>query len=313
MYREDGFYYLLTAEEHWSCGPLPRCRGAVNKGGGPIIESAHGKQVEWYLPASKDIPGSGLFIDEPDIIDFAPNSTLSRHFGFWRWPDKAAYTFSPPGHPGILQLKPSPASITAGYKNYTAGCEVANYTLTMRCQSDAPSQFSVDISFCWSSVNCTQREEVEDCTAVVLYEAKNSISPHLRSLVSGLGSEEKNNTGNIPAPYLTALPDSWLNSPIRLIIRAENETHHVLFAASSAAPRDAQEMGRAPVIIVSGGDGPFTGKFRYPNRGRKIAGRGYATSNHGNDTTPSYVSRWYQGLAQAVNSGVLIQSHSSQV
>lgn len=78
--------------------------------------------------------------------------------------------------------------------------------------------------------------------------------------MSGLGSEEKNVTGNIPAPNVTIVPDNWLTSAIRLIIRAESETHYALYAASSAAPWDVLDMGRAPATIVSGGDGPFTGK-----------------------------------------------------
>lgn len=248
-----------------------------NDGEWPIIEPVRGTYTGWYLEPLRNISGPNSFVTDPDIIDFESNSTLPAHFGFWRWPDKDAYVISPPGHPGTLQLKPSPASITAGYKNYTAGYDVANYTLVMRRQTHTLFHFSADIDF----TPVSQDEEVG--VTVFLNQVQNInlgiimlpqqnpngsnnisssvLTPHLRFLVSGLGSDEgKNDTGSIPAPLVKEIPRDWLESPIRLEIRAEDETHYVLSAASSASRCEVQEMGRAPASIVSGGDGPFTGK-----------------------------------------------------
>ncbi|KAJ4399447.1 hypothetical protein N0V91_009456 [Didymella pomorum] len=242
----------------------------------PVIEPVRGLQNGWCLAASRDMPGDGPFVDEHDDVEFPPNSSIPKHFGFWRWPERGAYTISPPGHPGTLELKPSAASIIAGYKNYTAGYEVANFTLITRRQTDTLFQFSVDVSF------TPELQNEETGVTVFLNQVQNislgivmlprgtsngsdtttnsTLAPHLRFIVSGLGSEEKNVTGNIPAPNVTIVPDNWLTSAIRLIIRAESETHYALYAASSAAPWDVLDMGRAPATIVSGGDGPFTGK-----------------------------------------------------
>jgi hypothetical protein len=81
-----------------------------------------------------------------------------------------------------------------------------------------------------------------------------TLKPHFRFLVSGLVSNEK----DIPSPFVTSVPSSWSQDPIRLIIRAENETHYSFFAASSSRPWDLLRIGQAPATIVSGGAGPFT-------------------------------------------------------
>ncbi|KAH6638497.1 glycosyl hydrolase [Boeremia exigua] len=118
-----------------------------NDGEWPIIEPVRGTQAGWYLEPPNNISGPNAFITDPDIIDFEPNSTLPAHFGFWCWPEQESYEISSPGHPGTLQLKPSFASITAGYKNYTAGYDLGNYTLVMRRQTHTVFQFSADVDF----------------------------------------------------------------------------------------------------------------------------------------------------------------------
>jgi hypothetical protein len=81
------------------------------------------------------------------MVDFQPNSTLPHHFRFWRWSSRDKYTVSPPGHPGTLRLKPSKASIIAGYRDLTVGYDIEDYTLIMRCQIDTLFQCSMDVSF----------------------------------------------------------------------------------------------------------------------------------------------------------------------
>jgi beta-xylosidase len=249
-----------------------------NDGEWPIIEPVVGTQAGWYLEPSKNISGPNSFVTDPDVVDFEPNSTLPAHFGFWRWPVKGHYTISPPGHFGTLELKPSVASITAGYQNYSAGYDIGNFTLVMRRQTHTLFRFSADIDFApvvqdeevGVTVFLNQVQNINLGIVMLPQQASNSsnsastsaLTPHLRFLVSGLGSTggKDNSTDNIPSVSIREIPSDWLNTPIRLSIHAENQTHYVLSAASSADPCDVQEMGQAPASIVSGGDGPFTGK-----------------------------------------------------
>ncbi|KAJ5597989.1 hypothetical protein N7537_008073 [Penicillium hordei] len=277
------------------------------QGDWPSFAPVRGIQEGWYLPPSNNIPSDGPFANDPDIIDFEPNSTIPRNFGFWRWPNKDSYTISPVGHPRTLMLTPSTASITSGYKNYTAGYDGKEFTLIMRRQTDTLFQYSVDISFAPKSqdeeagvtVFLNQVQNINLGITMLPANATNgtgsSLAPHFRFLVSGLGSDEK----NIPTPFVTPIPHSWLQDPIRLVIRAENETHYVFYAASSSRPWDILRLGQAPATIVSGGAGPFTGS---------LVGV-YATSPNGRGGTKSYISRWrYHGLAQEIGNGDFVHS-----
>lgn len=257
----------------WRSGPeakiYPMGRETVltpvtwNEGEWPIIEPIRGIESGWYLPPNKSIPGNGPFIDEPDNFDFQPNSTIPRHLGYWRWAEPTMYNVSPPDHPGTLELKPSTGSITSGATNYTAGYDIANYTLIMRVQTDTFFQYSVDVSF------APQVEDEEVGVTVFLNQVQNlnlglvmlpddsqncTLGLHLRFLVSAFGS----NATAIPVPSVEPVPQNWLTDPIRLTIRS-NETHYTFFAASTASPADVHMMGSAPAELVSGGSGPFTG------------------------------------------------------
>lgn len=241
-----------------------------NEGEWPVFSPVRGAQSGWYLPPSSDIPGDGPFANAPDVVDFKSKSTIPRHFTFWRWPNKRSYAVSPPGHPGTLRLTPSRASITAGYKNYTAGYELADLTLVMRRQTDTLFEYSVNVDFAPKvrdeevgvTVFLNQVQNIN--LGVVMLPANSTanstnststLAPYFRFLVSGLGSDEK----NIPAPSIAPVPTTWLQDPIRLIIRAECATHYTFYAGSSVRPSETLRLGYAPATIVSGGDGPFTG------------------------------------------------------
>jgi hypothetical protein len=58
---------------------------AWKEGDWPSFSPVRGVFEGWYLAPSKDIPGDGLFANEPNVVDFEPNSTIPRHLGFWRW------------------------------------------------------------------------------------------------------------------------------------------------------------------------------------------------------------------------------------
>ncbi|CAI7583043.1 unnamed protein product [Penicillium viridicatum] len=274
----------------------------------PSFTPVRGIQKGWYLPPSRSIPGDGPFANDPDVVDFEPNSTIPRNFAFWRWPNMNSYIISPPGHPGTLQLGPSSASITAGHRNYTAGYDGMEFTLIMRRQTDTLFQYSVDVSF----APRVQNEEVG--VTVFLNQVQNinlglvmlpengtngthsPLALHFRFLASGIQSNAK----KVPIPSVTPVPKSWLHHPIRLMIRSESETHYAFFAAPVSRPWDALRLGQAPATIVSGGVGPFTGS---------LVGV-YATNNNGKGLTKSYISRWrYTGLAQEIDNRDLVPSY----
>ncbi|RKL21442.1 hypothetical protein BFJ72_g14851 [Fusarium proliferatum] len=175
-----------------------------------------------------DIPGDGIFIDEPDVVDFAPNSSIPANFGYWRWPDKAAYMVPPQGHPNTRRLSPPHANITAGWENYTAGYQIVNLTMITRLQTATLFWYSIDFSFQPSvsdeevgvTVFLNQVQNIN--LGIVILRAdvttnatsNSTLVPHFRFLVSGRGSEEK----NIPRPSVKPVPETWLQNPIRLSI-----------------------------------------------------------------------------------------------
>ncbi|KAL4757193.1 glycosyl hydrolase [Aspergillus foveolatus] len=234
LYRKDGYYYLLTAEAGWGSitrspwpalawrsGPegkrYPMGREMVltsvtwKEGDWPSFHPVRGVSDKgWYLAPSKDIPGDGAFVNDPDVVDFEPNSTIPRHFVFWRSSSRDKYTVSPPGHTGTLRLKPSKGSITAGYNNLTYNVDV----------SFSPQVQNEEIRV---TVFINQVQNIN--LSIVMLPSKNATSqlpplaPHFRDLVSALGSEVKQ---NFSQPIIKPGPHSWLDEPVRLIIRAEN-------------------------------------------------------------------------------------------
>ncbi|OJJ88981.1 uncharacterized protein ASPGLDRAFT_62591 [Aspergillus glaucus CBS 516.65] len=220
------------------------------QGDWPSFTPVRGNQKGWYLPPSNNI---SLVTDLSPITGYH------------------SYTISPPGHPRTLRLTPSTASITSGYKNYTAGYDGTEFTLIMRRQTDTLFQYSVDVSFAPTAqdeevgvtVFLNQVQNINLGIVMLPVNATNrtgsSLTLHFRFLVSGLISNEK----DIPTPFVTFVPHSWLQAPIRLMIRVENETLCI----------------------------------------RSLVGV-YATSNNGKGATKPCISRWrYSGLAQEIGNG----------
>ncbi|KAI9793413.1 MAG: hypothetical protein M1816_000305 [Peltula sp. TS41687] len=301
-----------TSALAWRSGPqalvYPMGRETVlspvtwNEGEWPVFSPVRGVYSGWSTPLSEDDISDGTSIYSPDIIDFEPGSNIPEHFGYWRWPVSESYVVSPPDHPNMLQLNPSSFSISAGAKNITLGYLAPNLNLSliMRRQTDTLFQYNVDVSFRpeldgeEAGVTLYLNQVQNMALGIVMLPMSNTtnstastLAPYLRFIVSGLGGLET----NIPPPLVTPVPASWLADPVRLYIRAENETYYTFSAASSSKPYETIYMGTAPATIVSGGTGDFTGS---------LVGA-YATSNGGNGTTPAYISRWrYRGIAQRV-------------
>ncbi|PVH79104.1 glycoside hydrolase family 43 protein, partial [Cadophora sp. DSE1049] len=101
----------------WRSGPAglnyPMGRETVmtsvtwEEGGWPDFSPVRGIESGWYLPTSRDIPGNGAFVTDPDVVDFEANSSIPYHFVYWRRPNVEAFTVSPLDYPGTLRLTPS--------------------------------------------------------------------------------------------------------------------------------------------------------------------------------------------------------------
>jgi len=122
--------------------PVTRPRGQW-----PTFSPVRGTRDVRNLTQDLCIGGTGPLVGEPDVLDFAPNSTLPKNIVYWRWPEPSSYVISPPDHPHTLQLKPSYLSITDGSTNGTAGYDIGYRTLVTRKQTDTLFQYSVDVDF----------------------------------------------------------------------------------------------------------------------------------------------------------------------
>jgi beta-xylosidase len=241
-----------------------------NEGEWPVLQPVRGQMSGWPLPPqTRAIPGSGPFVEGPDIIDFPPGSAIPPHFLYWRFPPEDAFTVSPQGHPNTLQLRPSKSNLTSSAPLTT----IEKLSLIMRVQTDTLFSFSIDVV----SFEPKLQEEEVGVTAfltqtqhldlgIVLLPKNNSgseseinLAPHLRFRVTNVPALKGDFSGTLPTT-IKPLPESWLNAPIRLQIDAVNETHYALSAASSMEPSGNELMSIAPATILSGGDGEFSGK-----------------------------------------------------
>ena len=236
----------------------------------PVLQPVRGKMSGWPLPPqTKAIPGSGPFIEDPDIVDFPVGSSIPPHFLHWRFPPKDAFAVSPYGHPNTLQLRPSKSNLTS-----TAPLiMISELSFISRVQTDTLFSFSVDIvSFepklleeeVGVTAFLTQTQHL-DLGIVLLPTSSYSsngetkLAPHLRFRATYVPA----NTGNFDGTVQTvikSLPENWQDGPIRLHIDAVNETHYAFSTTLSKEPGAKELIGIAPATILSGGDGPFTGK-----------------------------------------------------
>ena len=236
----------------------------------PVLQPVRGKMSGWPLPPqTKAIPGSGPFIEDPDIVDFPVGSSIPPHFLYWRFPPKDAFAVSPYGHPNTLQLRPSKSNLTSTAPLTT----ISELSFISRVQTDTLFSFSVDIvSFepklleeeVGVTAFLTQTQHL-DLGIVLLPTSSYSsngetkLAPHLRFRVTYVPA----NTGNFDGTVQTvikSLPENWQDGPIRLHIDAVNETHYAFSTTLSKEPGAKELIGIAPATILSGGDGPFTGK-----------------------------------------------------
>ncbi|KAK2737639.1 hypothetical protein FQN55_000995 [Onygenales sp. PD_40] len=261
----------------------------------PILQPVRGCMEGWKLPKpSKKIRGTGDFVNEPDVVNFAPGSSLPAHFVHWRYINPEDFVVSPKGHPHTLRLTPSRGNLTASPPEipYTDPM-----TLVMRRITDSLFTFSADVSFdpthaeqeSGVTLFLTQMQHA-DLAIVGLPSDDGEIVPHISFRVM---VQREFYDGVIPETVVKPIPASWRGHPIRFQIQAANLTHFTLSASSTKKHHGGEEelFGVASGAIFSGSPGQFTGT---------LVGA-YATTNGGNVTTDSYISKWrYHGEGQYI-------------
>ncbi|KAL1637616.1 hypothetical protein SLS58_009289 [Diplodia intermedia] len=279
----------------------------------PVPQSpVKGRMEGWPLPPrSRDLPGDGPFVGDPDVVDFAPGGKLPRNFLHWRFPPEAAFAVAPEEAPHALRLAPSRANLTGGGPDFRPADGIA---FVGRRQTDTLFDFSVDVRVDAAAGAAAGAEEEEEAgvtafltqhqhldLGVVLLRASGNrstkLAPHLRFRVSGTG----NNEGPAPETVVEPVPEAWLGAgrSVRLRVRALDDTHYTFSAGPSDGVGEERIVSQAPATILSGGTGPFTGT---------LVGV-YATSNGGDGKTPAYISRWrYEGKGQKISDTEIVPS-----
>ena len=241
-------------------------------GSWPTFAPVRGIEQGHQLRESLDVEGDGPFVARPDNTDFTSGSELPRNFVYWHWPQKSSYVVSPPDHPETLQLTPSFYSITDGYANITAGFDIGHRTLVTRKQTDTLFQYSVDIDFAPKAANeevgvTAYLNQVQSHALGIVNMPSNASanatagqqsSLYFRFITSSTGSLEHSNR----APLLVPIPEKWTQSPIRLYVQAQNETHYTFSAASTENIPDKRVIALGEASTLSGGQGDFTGACR---------------------------------------------------
>lgn len=109
----------------------------------PVLDIVRGKMTGPLPRTNKDIPGEGLWVDEPNV-DFAPGKPLPRNLVYWRLPKEELVAASPRGHPNTLRISPSRVNLT-GDEAYDPTTEGLGFIA--RKQTSSLFHYSVDVSF----------------------------------------------------------------------------------------------------------------------------------------------------------------------
>ena len=247
----------------WEIYPMGRETVLVpvtwEEGEWPILDPVRGRMSGPLPPLNRNIKGSGPFVDDPDVLNFPPQSAIPRQLLFWRPPKTSLFAVSPPGHPNTLRISPSRVNLTAD-----AAFQPTEDGLGFiaRKQTSTVFDYSVDVSFkpvqdneeAGVSVFLTQFQHID--LGIVNLSNGGNLTAKLRFRIETSG--EPNTT--VSEPTIIPIPKSWNNGPIRLSVKATRNSEYVFSAAPVSRPSDSVVVGSASAQIVSGGSGPFTGE-----------------------------------------------------
>ncbi|KAH6720670.1 glycosyl hydrolase [Leptodontidium sp. MPI-SDFR-AT-0119] len=250
----------------WEIYPMGRETVLVpakwEEGQWPVLDPARGRMSGPLSRTNKHIPGDAPFVDDPDIVDFPPGSTIPKYFAFWRPPKTSLFAVSPPGHANALRISPSRVNLTADNAFQPS---VDGLGFVARKQTATLFDYSVDVSFnptvlneeAGVSVFLTQLQHIDLGIVNLPDRSGSSLAPMLRFRIEASG---KPNT-IVPETKVVPIPSSWLGGPIRLMVSATSDSEYRLSAAPASKPKDVKVVGTASAAIVSGGSGPFSGEF----------------------------------------------------
>lgn len=235
----------------------------------PVLDPVLGTMTGPLPPTNRHIPGDGHWVDEPDVVDFAPGSDIPRHFFFWRPAKTSLFAISPEDHPGTLRISPSPVNLSA-----TPGFKPAEDGLGFiaRKQSATLFNYTVDVSFkpevedeeAGISVFLTQFQHID--LGIVNLPANNGTNTTQAFRFQVEASGKPNIT--VPETVIIPIPKSWRSDKIRLSVSAVSDSLYVFGVAPASRPGEYREIGSASALIVSGGTGPFTGELSFDIRNR---------------------------------------------
>jgi beta-xylosidase len=229
----------------------------------PVLEPVFGTMTGPLPQTNKHIPGDGHWVDEPDVVDFAPGSDIPRHFFFWRPPKTSLFAVSPKGHPGTLQISPSPVNLS-GTPDFKPAEDGLGFIA--RKQSATLFNYTVDVSFkpevedeeAGISVFLTQFQHIDlGIVNLARSNGTNLTQAFFRLQVEASGKPDI----TVPETVTVPVPKAWQSDKILLSVSAVSDSLYVFGAAPASRPGEYREIGSASALIVSGGTGPFTGEL----------------------------------------------------
>lgn len=283
-----------------------------NEGEWPFATQVEGVMNGWELPASNhDIPGAGPFNGDPDVVDFAPGTSLPLNFMHFRYPANGTFVVSPASHPNTLQVLPSRANLTGVQDSTDPDLNgQSGLAFVGRRQTDSLFKFEVDLTF------CSQKAGYEAGATMFFQQWQHLdlgiVSKQVSANSSTVSSDIVLRSTNATSTELrTPMPASWpLNSDksVRLTIQAINTTHYRFSAAPLSDLNAGIILGDLSSELVSSTWGYQAGS------GAAVMVGVYATTNgavldKGNATVDdlAYFSRWrYTGRGQEVDFGTFV-------
>ncbi|KAH7305953.1 glycoside hydrolase family 43 protein [Stachybotrys elegans] len=264
-----------------------------DEGEWPVLDPVRGNMTGWPLPPeTRDVPGDGQFVADPDAYRFDAESPVPKHFVYWRVPRPGTFSMTDSG----LEIVPSRSNLT-GIASSLDPVMRGQHGLSFvgRRQTFTLFKFSVDLIFAPTEVG-------QEAGITVFLTQYAHIDIGVVLLESGLSLRFRTE-GNGPAPpeNVIPVPGNWTEKPIRLHIEADDPTSYRLSASSGCGK--PIEVGTASSRRVSGATGSFVGSLVGAYATCNGAGQGTECPEGGVATFQRWV---YTPVAQFVDEGVSI-------
>ncbi|KAH7184160.1 glycosyl hydrolase [Fusarium oxysporum] len=252
MGRETILFSVVWAENDW-----------------PRLTSVKGRlSAPAFLPQRLDMPGTGHWNHEDELLEFPPKSPLPLHLVHWRFPPVNYISTSSTGQTHGLQLRPSRSTLTGSYGNISTN----GVTLVARRQTSTLFVFEIDVKVpsnfpkgveAGATTFVNEWQNVAMSLTSLQGAGSNSVVPrdglYIKFQVNGKGAEP-------PQEHLDfiALPVEWANiQHIRFRIQATDYASYWF----SACPSNNENLDRSvPTVIrmvdnaiLSGGTGHWSG------------------------------------------------------